>query len=103
MFGSGQMVWPDAVDAPIRGITDVPFLTSAQKRDILYNNAARFFRLGRSQLVAANLAAELMRLMSAMVGTRAFQSTAAELSPLRAEGRREVGLEVHFPQSCQAS
>lgn len=52
MFGSDQMVWPDAIDAAIRGITDVPFLTSRQKRDILYNNAARFFRLGPSQPAA---------------------------------------------------
>lgn len=46
MFGSDQMVWPDAVDAALEGIESADFLTPAQKRDILYNNAARFLRLG---------------------------------------------------------
>jgi hypothetical protein len=46
MFGSDQMNWPQAVDAAIEGITSAKFLTPQQKRDILYNNAARFLRLG---------------------------------------------------------
>jgi uncharacterized protein len=45
MFGSDEMVWPDALSAAIDTINDAPFLTGAQKRDILYNNAARFLRL----------------------------------------------------------
>jgi predicted TIM-barrel fold metal-dependent hydrolase len=45
MFGSDQMIWPDAVDAGIEAIESAAFLTTAQKRDILYNNAARFLRL----------------------------------------------------------
>lgn len=45
MFGSDQMVWPDAIAAAIESINRVPFLTARQKRDIFYNNAARFFRL----------------------------------------------------------
>jgi predicted TIM-barrel fold metal-dependent hydrolase len=49
MFGSDQMVWPDAVGAAVAEISDAKYLTSPQKRDILYNNAARFFRLGRGQ------------------------------------------------------
>ena len=47
MFGSDQMVWPDAVAAALEGIESAEFLTAAQKRDILYNNAARFLRLGK--------------------------------------------------------
>jgi len=39
------MVWPGAIGAGIHSITSAPFLTEAQKRDILYNNAARFLRL----------------------------------------------------------
>jgi predicted TIM-barrel fold metal-dependent hydrolase len=46
MFGSDQMVWPDAIDVAIENIQTAPFLTEAQKRDIFYNNAARFLRLG---------------------------------------------------------
>lgn len=45
MFGSDEMVWPDALSAAIGTIQNAPSLTSEQKRDILYNNAARFLRL----------------------------------------------------------
>jgi len=45
MFGSDQMVWPEKVGAAIEAIKEAPFLTREQKRDIFYNNAARFLRL----------------------------------------------------------
>ena len=45
MFGSDQMIWPHAIGAAVDGIESAPFLTPEQKRDILYNNAARFLRL----------------------------------------------------------
>ncbi len=45
MFGSDQMVWPGAIPMAIDTIRSAPFLTETQKRDILYNNAARFLRL----------------------------------------------------------
>ena len=45
MFGSDQMLWPDAIEAAIEGIESADFLTPEQKRDIFYNNAARFLRL----------------------------------------------------------
>ena len=44
MFGSDQMVWPEAVSAAIDSIQEAPFLTKEQKRDILYNNPARILR-----------------------------------------------------------
>lgn len=47
MFGSDEMVWPDALSAGIDSIENASFLTREQKRDILYNNAARFLRLKR--------------------------------------------------------
>lgn len=50
MFGSDQMIWPDAIEAAIGGIETADFLTPAQKRDILYNNAARFLRLDKAQI-----------------------------------------------------
>ena len=46
MFGSDQMVWPGAIDPAIDAITSADFLTPAQKRAILHDNAARFLRLG---------------------------------------------------------
>lgn len=45
MFGSDEMVWPDAVSAAIDTIQNDPALSPQQKRDILYNNAARFLRI----------------------------------------------------------
>lgn len=45
LFGSDQMVWPDALPAALDAIQNDPDLTAAQKRDILYNNAARFLRI----------------------------------------------------------
>jgi predicted TIM-barrel fold metal-dependent hydrolase len=45
MFGSDQMIWPRTIDLAIETLTDAPFLSATQKRDILYNNAARFLRL----------------------------------------------------------
>lgn len=45
MFGSDQMRWPEVIPKAIEAIEQAAFLTSEQKRDILYNNAARFLRL----------------------------------------------------------
>jgi uncharacterized protein len=50
MFGSDNMVWPGLIDAGIASIQQAPFLTAAQKRDILYNNAARFLRLSPEEM-----------------------------------------------------
>ena len=46
MFGSDQMLWPEAIGMAVEGIESASFLTPEQKRDIFYNNAARFLRLG---------------------------------------------------------
>ena len=45
MWGSDQITWPGAIDLAVDGIESAPFLTQEQKRDIFYNNAARFLRL----------------------------------------------------------
>lgn len=45
LFGSDQMVWPELIDRGIDVVNEAPFLSDEQKRDILYNNAARFLRL----------------------------------------------------------
>jgi uncharacterized protein len=45
MFGSDQMIWPEAIARAVAVIEEAPFLSEQQKRDILYNNAARFLRL----------------------------------------------------------
>lgn len=45
MFGSDQLYWPEVIGEGIAAVESAPFLSAAQKRDILYNNAARFLRL----------------------------------------------------------
>ena len=45
LFGSDQTLFPQAIGLAIATIEEAPFLTAEQKRDILYNNAARFLRL----------------------------------------------------------
>src|SRR5262245_37535650 len=49
IFGSDQMRWPDAIPVAITSIESAPFLTADQKRDILFHNASRFFRLRLSE------------------------------------------------------
>jgi uncharacterized protein len=45
MFGTDQLVWPKLMAYSIGIIQNADYLTPKQKRDILYNNAARFLRL----------------------------------------------------------
>ncbi|MBA3543307.1 MAG: hypothetical protein H0T83_02545 [Chthoniobacterales bacterium] len=40
------------IEPSIQVIKDAPFLTEAQKRDIFYNNAARFLRLSAEESAA---------------------------------------------------
>lgn len=50
LFGSDQMQWPGLIEESIQVILEAPFLSEGQKRDILYNNAARFFRLSDEEI-----------------------------------------------------
>lgn len=45
MFGSDASMWSQVIGIGNRAIESADFLTATQKRDILYNNAARFLRL----------------------------------------------------------
>ncbi|MFH1572512.1 MAG: amidohydrolase family protein [Acidobacteriota bacterium] len=47
LFGSDQMVWPEAIGMAVEGIESAAFLTEEEKRDIFYNNAVRFLRLDK--------------------------------------------------------
>lgn len=49
MFGSDQMRWPDMIEKGILAIEEADFLTEQQKRDILYNNAARFLQIDKKK------------------------------------------------------
>jgi uncharacterized protein len=52
MFGTDQLVWPKLMETSIEVIDRANFLTPQQKRDILYNNAARFLRLPNADSAA---------------------------------------------------
>ena len=49
MFGTDQLLWPKLMAYSISIIQNADYLTPQQKRDILYNNAARFLRLDAAQ------------------------------------------------------
>ena len=50
LFGSDNMIWPQAIAKGIQNINRAGFLTAEQKRDILFNNAARFLRLSDKEI-----------------------------------------------------
>lgn len=52
MFGTDQLGWPGLMAYSIGIIQDADYLSAAQKRDILYNNAARFLRLSQPRPAA---------------------------------------------------
>jgi uncharacterized protein len=48
MYGTDFMVWPKLLETSIGVIENASYLTEEQKRDIFYNNAARFLRLEKT-------------------------------------------------------
>jgi len=49
MFGTDQLLWPKLMAYSISIIQNADYLSPEQKRDVLYNNAARFLRLDTAQ------------------------------------------------------
>lgn len=50
MFGSDQIIWPELIEVAVRSLEDAPFLTPEQRRNIFYDNAARFLRLSDAEI-----------------------------------------------------
>ena len=50
MYGTDLMIWPKLLETSLGVIENATYLSFDQKRDILYNNAVRFFRLDESKL-----------------------------------------------------
>ncbi len=50
LFASDAQMFPQGIERAVRIIREAPFLTEEQKRDILYNNAARFLRLSDEEI-----------------------------------------------------
>lgn len=46
MFGSDHMYWPDGIGLAVEHVEAAGFLTNEQRRDIFYNNAVAFYKLG---------------------------------------------------------
>lgn len=49
MYGTDLLVWPKLIETSIGVIENANYLSFEQKRDILFNNAVRFFRLDESK------------------------------------------------------
>ncbi len=45
LFGTDQMIWPEAIGIAVERINSLDFLALEEKADIFYNNAARFLEL----------------------------------------------------------
>lgn len=50
MFGTDQMLWPEAISIAVNTVKEATFLSEEEKRDILYNNAARFLELSEETI-----------------------------------------------------
>jgi len=50
MWSSDQMAWAGTIEVAIETIEEAPFLNSEQKREIFYNNAARFLRFSEEEI-----------------------------------------------------
>jgi uncharacterized protein len=50
MFGTDQMLWPEAIAVAIDRINGYEFLTVEEKGDIFYDNAARFLELSEETI-----------------------------------------------------
>lgn len=50
LYGTDLMIWPKLLETSIGVIENANYLSFDQKRDILYNNAVRFFRLDESKM-----------------------------------------------------
>lgn len=49
MYGTDLMIWPKLLETSIGVIENAGYLSFDQKRDILFNNAVRFFRLDENK------------------------------------------------------
>ncbi|WP_221392166.1 amidohydrolase family protein [Dyadobacter sp. NIV53] len=50
LYGTDLMIWPKLLETSIGVIENANYLSFDQKRDILFNNAVRFFRLDENKL-----------------------------------------------------
>tara|TARA_B110000881_G_scaffold151118_1_gene134139 strand:+ start:389 stop:1351 length:963 start_codon:yes stop_codon:yes gene_type:complete len=51
MFGTDQMIWPEAIEMAVAKVQSLDFVTLKEKEDIFYGNAARFLKLSEETIV----------------------------------------------------
>jgi hypothetical protein len=56
MYGTDHAVWPQTISESVAAIDTADFLSEAQKRDIFFHNAVRFFRLDEAALMRRHAA-----------------------------------------------
>lgn len=50
VFGSDQMIWPEAIGVSVEAVQSIDFLTIEEKKAIFYDNAARFLGLSEEEI-----------------------------------------------------
>lgn len=50
VFGSDQMIWPEAIGVSVEAVQSIEFLTLEEKKAIFYDNAARFLGLSEEEI-----------------------------------------------------
>jgi predicted TIM-barrel fold metal-dependent hydrolase len=50
VFGSDQMIWPEAIGVSVEAVQSIDFLTVEEKKAIFYDNAARFLGLSEEEI-----------------------------------------------------
>lgn len=89
MFGTDQMIWPDAVGMAIDAVESVDFLSEKQKQAIFFDNAVDFFLLDADVLMGRESAAgpggEVVRVIRAPIELRprkpgAYEEVSVDLS-----------------------
>ncbi len=107
MFGTDQMIWPDAVGMSVDAIESATFLTEAQKRDIFFKNAARFLRLDTSKYLTGSFGKSLapdsntvnvinseLRLRPATPGDKRTVSFSLKLTGVKSTAVQVTGFDI---------
>ena len=116
LFGTDQMIWPDAVGRAIRAVESAKFLTKQQKRAIFYDNAVRFLRLDPDALLAAQttgaspFATEVVQVIPAPIvlrprkpGAAAQASVDLDLKGVTSSAIRVTGFDIDATEETEMS
>lgn len=116
LFGSDQMIWPDAVGRAIRAVESAAFLTKEQKRAIFFDNAVRFLRLDADVLLASHtsgaspFSTTVLQVITSPIVLRPAQPGAEgdasidlDLSDVTSSAIRITGFDIDAPEETMMS